>query len=154
MVDTNLSLICHTELSNNGCDIQIELLTRLIGNALLSPSSLWKFFEQICDKFSPDVINSALHKCCIENHKSDDQNNILTSLLQEAANSVYNKTTLILLSWCMSLAPASSSLKQEIISKCIKSLSSRDKSRLANALTTLSTKLSPEIRNNVTTFLK
>lgn len=150
MVDTNLALVCHEELSDSRDDFQIELLTRFIGNALLSPSSLWKLLQHICDKFSPDVINSALDKCCIDNHEND----ILKSLLQKAATSAYDKTTLILLTWCMSPAASSSSPKQEIITESIKTLHTKDKSSLANALTTLSIKLSPEIRNNITIFLK
>jgi len=155
MIDTNLALVCHSELhslnnSDNDDSNQIELVSRLIGNSKLSSSSLWKLLQQICNKFSTNVINSALQKCCIDSYNDDDHDNILTLLLQEAANSDYDNSTLILLSWCMS--PSSSSSKPEIISKCLKKCN--EKARLFNCLSTLSSKLPADIRNNVHMFVK
>lgn len=154
MVDTNLALVCHSELcniidTNHDDNTEIELIRRLMGSKL-PPSSLWKLLQQTCNKFNPDVISSALHKCCTDNRSSDD-NDILSLLLQEAANNVFDNTTLILLSWCLS--PSSTeSTKSEFISKSHKKLSQKDKSRLHNAVATLSTKLTPEIRNNISSI--
>ena len=157
MIDTNLALVCHSELgslNNSGNDDsnQIELVSRLIGNSKLSSSTLWKLLQQICSKFSSNVINSALQKCCIDSYNDDDHDhdNILTLLLQEAANSAYDNSTLILLSWCMSPSPSPS--KPEIISKCLKKCN--EKARLFNCLSTLSSKLPADIRNNVQMFVK
>lgn len=156
MVDANLALVCHSELcniidTNHDDNNEIELIRRLMGSKL-PPSSLWKLLQQTCNKFNPDVISSALHKCCTNDNRSiDDKDDILWLLLQEAANNVFDNTTLILLSWCLSPSSTESS-KSEIISKSLKNLTQKDRSRLHNAVSTLSTKLTPEIKNNISSI--